>query len=86
MDTGPRMIHAPSTGVPAALAVSRLQRLAWLFLAATALGLFCDHVAHAACAPPAGLSYEVSRIRRETMRESLALPYRRMDGCGAALV
>lgn len=80
------MIHAPSIGVLTALAVSRLQRLAWLFLAATALGLFCNHVAHAACAPPAGLSYEVSRIRRETMRELVALPYRRMVGLWSALV
>jgi hypothetical protein len=80
------MIHATSPGLRTVLAGPRLERLAWLFLAAAALGLFCDHAAHASCAPPAGLSYEVSRVRREMMRELVALPGYRMDNRGSALV
>lgn len=72
------MIHA-STGVLAALAGPRLERLAWLFLAAAALGFFCDRAAQQTCAPPAGLRYEASRVRRETRRDLEALRGQAMD-------
>lgn len=66
------MIHA-STGVLTALTGPRLERVAWLFLAVAALGVFCDHAAHRTCAPPAGLRYEASRVRRGTKGEFEAL-------------
>jgi hypothetical protein len=80
------MSHAAATGVFTALAGARLERLTWLFLAAAGLGLFCDHAAQAGCAPPAGLSYEASRMRRETTHAWVdPLEYGK-DNRGSALV